>query len=94
MNYKGMDKHKKPPQTVTEVGIHVGYLREDVSDIKTLLESHMELAATKVEVRTLERRVTKLETTLDKIKNRIISAAITIFVLMVLAMYGLDKFFR
>lgn len=32
------DDHNQPPKTIAEVGIHVGYLREDIKDIKTLLK--------------------------------------------------------
>lgn len=88
------EDHKQPPTTVKEVGIHMGYLREDISDLKDLLESHIELAATKADLVALSVRVNKLEILVDKVKNRIISAAITVFVLMVLALYGLDKFFK
>ena len=44
------EEHKQPPQNVKEVGIHIGYLREDIGDIKVLLESHIALAATKADV--------------------------------------------
>ncbi len=70
------------------------YLREDIGDVKALLESHITLAATKADVAAHEVRISKLEELIEKVKTRIIGSAITIFVLMVLAMYGLDKFFK
>lgn len=88
------EEHKQPPTNVKEVGIHIGYLREDIGDVKALLESHIALAATKADVAAHETRISKLEEIIEKVKTRIIGAAITIFVLMVLAMYGLDKFFK
>lgn len=88
------EEHKQPPTNVKEVGIHIGYLREDISDVKALLENHIALAATKTEVAAHDVRISKLEEIIEKVKTRIIGGAITIFVLMVLAMYGLDKFLR
>ena len=88
------EEHKQPPTNVKEVGIHIGYLREDIGDVKTLLENHIALAATKADVTAHDVRISKLEEIIEKVKTRIIGAAITIFVLMVLAMYGLDKYFK
>ena len=88
------EDHKQPPQNVKEVGIHIGYLREDIGDVKALLENHIALAATKADIKAHEGRISKLEEIIEKVKTRIIGAAITIFVLMVLAMYGLDKYFK
>ncbi len=88
------EDHKQPPQNVKEVGIHIGYLREDIGDVKTLLENHIALAATKSEVAAHDVRISRLEEVIEKVKTRIVGAAITIFVLMVLAMYGLDKFLK
>lgn len=88
------EEHKQPPTNVKEVGIHIGYLREDIGDVKALLENHIALAATKSDVAAHEVRISKLEELIEKVKTRIIGAAITIFVLMVLALYGLDKFFK
>lgn len=89
------------PTTVKEVGIHVGYLREDVTEIKNLLQSHIEIAATKAEVERLNARVDKLEARLDArdeeiytIYRRVAYIVICGLVLMVLAQYGLDRFFR
>ena len=88
------EEHKQPPQNVKEVGIHIGYLREDIGDVKALLENHIALAATKTEVAAHDVRISKLEEIIEKVETRIVGAAITILVLMILAMYGLDKFFK
>ena len=88
------EDHKQPPQNVKEVGIHIGYLREDIGDVKALLENHIALAATKADVAAHDVRISRLEELVEKVKTRIVGAAITIFVTMVLAMYGLDKYFR
>lgn len=88
------EEHKQPPTNVKEVGIHIGYLREDIGDVKALLENHIALAATKADVEGHEKRISKLEEIIEKVKARIVGAAITIFVTMVLALYGLDKFLR
>lgn len=55
------DEHKQAPTTVKEVGIHVGYLREDIGEVKDLLREHIELAATKAELGKLDGRVKRLE---------------------------------
>lgn len=88
------EEHKQPPQNVKEVGIHIGYLREDISDLKALLENHIALAATKADIEAHDVRISKLEEIIEKVRARIAGAAITIFVIMVLAMYGLDKYFK
>ena len=71
------DKHKKPPQTVSEVGIHVGYLREDIGDLKLLLENNMAMAATKAEVNALSVKVDKLESINSWVTKLIVGAVIT-----------------
>ena len=88
------EEHKQPPQNVKEVGIHIGYLREDIGDVKALLENHIAISATKADIAAHDVRISKLEEIIEKVKARIIGAAITIFVLMVLAIYGLDKYFK
>lgn len=88
------EDHKQPPTSVKEVGIHIGYLRQEISDMKTLLEHHIALAATKADIESHETRISKLEEVIEKVKTRIVGAAVTILVLMVLSLYGLDKFFK
>lgn len=88
------ESHKQPPQNVKEVGIHIGYLREDINAVKVLLENQIALAATKADIASHDVRISKLEELIEKVKTRIIGAAITIFVIMVLALYELDKFFK
>lgn len=88
------EEHKQPPINAKEVGIHIGYLREDIGDVKALLENHIALAATKADIADHDVRISKLEEIIEKVRDRIVGAAITIFVLMVLALYGLDKFLR
>lgn len=88
------ESHQQPPTNIKEVGIHIGYLREDIGHVKSLLENHMALAATKADIAAHDVRISKIEGLIEKVKTRIVGAAITIFVLMVLALYGLDKFFK
>lgn len=56
-----MANHPEPPATIKEVGIHIGYLREDMTEVKTLLAKYIEDSATKSEVAKLEKRVEGLE---------------------------------
>ena len=62
--------------------------------MKALLENHMVLAANKSDIAAHETRISKLEEVIEKVKTRIVGAAVTILVTMVLALYGLDKFFK
>lgn len=89
-----VDKNTKPPKTIEGVGIHIEYLREDISELKELLTAQSLNSATKADIQAHEARISKLEEIIEKVKTRIIGAAITIFVLMVLALYRLDKFFK
>ena len=84
------EDNKQPPKTVAEIGIHIGYMSEDLKEIKGALSNQ----PNRKEFEVLEGRVTKLESALNVVKNRIITAAITILVGMILAQYGLNQFFR
>lgn len=88
------EEHKQPPKTIEGVGIHIEYLREDISELKELLTAQAINSATKADIQGHEVRISKLEELIEKVKSRIVGAAITIFVGMVLALYGIDKFFR
>lgn len=89
------EEHKQtPPKTIEGVGIHIEYLREDISEMKELLTAQALNSATKADIQGHDVRISKLEELIETVKTRIIGAAITIFVLMVLALYGLDKFFK
>ncbi len=88
------EEHKQPPKTIEGVGIHIEYLREDISELKELLTAQAINSATKADIQKHEVRISKLEELIEKVKSRIVGAAITIFVGMVLALYGIDKFFR
>ena len=84
------EDNKQPPKTVAEIGIHIGYMSEDLKEIKEALSNQ----PNRKEFEVLEGRVTKLESALNVVKNRIITAAITILVGMILAQYGLNQFFK
>jgi len=88
------DHKQPPPKTIEGVGIHIEYLREDISELKELLTAQALNSATKADVAAHDVRISKLEEIIDKVETRIVGAAITIFVLMVLAIYGLDKYFK
>ena len=88
------EDHKQPPKTIEGLGIHIEYLRGDISELKELLTAQALNSATKADIAAHDVRISKLEELIEKVKTRIVGAAITIFVTMVLAMYGLDKYFR
>ena len=88
------EEHKQPPKTIEGLVIHIEYLREDISELKELLTAQALNSATKADIEAHETRISKLEEIIEKVETRIVGAAITILVLMVLAMYGLDKFFK
>lgn len=56
-----MEEHIESPTTIKEVGIHVGYMREDISELKELIKEMPNTFATKSEVTDLRLRVIKLE---------------------------------
>ena len=106
------EDHKQTPTTVKEVGIHVGYLREDIGEIKELLSKHIEIAALKADVdrefKRVDERIDEIEVSVEKIGTRqskkeesenaiyrrVTYIVIAGIVIMVLAWYGLDKFFK
>lgn len=90
------DDHKNPPETVKEVGIHIGYLREDITDLKTLLTSHINNAALKSDVDRLMLRVDTLEDKdetskyFTRLEGRAVSAVLGICI-AVLTLWGLIR---
>ena len=88
------EEHKQPPTTIEGLVIHIEYLRDDVSELKELLTAQALNAATKSDIAAHETRISKLEEVVEKVKTRIVGAAVTILVLMILALYGLDEFFK
>jgi|GEM_PF-6136058 len=88
------DDHENTPTTVREIGIHIGYLREDVKELKDVANQLAEGTITRKEFEGLTVRVSALEKFLDSIKIKIAGWSIAIFISMVLALYGLDRFFR
>lgn len=86
------EEHKQPPKTIAELGIHFGYIREDVAELKGILERQTTQMATKAELNIHEQRIVKLEKTLELIKNRIIATAVSLLIAMILTVYGLDKY--
>lgn len=86
------DEHKKAPSTIREVGIHIGYMREDMADLKDAINTFTEHGATKAELQALNVRLTELENWKDGIVGRIAGGAVLLIVSMVLALYGLDRF--
>lgn len=56
-----MDEHVEAPQTIKEVGIHIGYMRQDIADVKKLMETLPNGFASKEDVVSLDKRITVLE---------------------------------
>lgn len=95
------EDHNKPPETIKEVGIHIGYMRDDIAELKDLLKDgnyvkSKEFVEYKLEV---EKIVTELHLDLETLKKwrdglvfKIAGMAVTALVLMLLALYGLDKY--
>lgn len=50
-----------PPKTIEEVGIHIGYMGRDISDMKKAIDHLANGFATKEELSDLTKRVAKLE---------------------------------
>jgi hypothetical protein len=93
------NQHKDSPTTVKEVGIHLGYLREELQEVKDEIKNFLAIASTKADVLILENKLKKLETRVlaieekeNAIYRRISYIVIAGLVTMVLAWYGLDRF--
>ena len=56
-----MDEHVEAPQTIKEVGIHIGYMRQDIADMKKLIETLPSGFASKDDIIILDKRITVLE---------------------------------
>lgn len=56
-----MEDHKEAPTTIKEVGIHIGYLRQDIVEMKKLIERMPSGFATREDVRDIDKRITELE---------------------------------
>lgn len=57
-----MEQHTtKPPTTVKEVGIHLGYIREDIKELKDIVKEMPNGFVTKDQHAELDKRVVKLE---------------------------------
>lgn len=50
------DDHMKPPETIKEVGIHIGYMSRHITELKNLIEDQNKSYATKTELLDFERR--------------------------------------
>jgi hypothetical protein len=85
------DEHTKAPTTIREVGIHIGYMREDMAEMKNAINTFTEHGATKAELEALGKRVKDIEDWREGLTSKVAGFAILLFVLMVLAWYGLDK---
>lgn len=54
---RNMNDHKNPPKTIEEVGIHIGYMSDSLTEIKQILKD----SPTKKEFNDLTERVKELE---------------------------------
>jgi len=93
------ENHQETPTTVREVGLHISYLRADISRLEKALVDYAALAATKADLVDVEHRVKKLEEAneLRDDRENTVYRRITIFVasalvMMLLGLYGLDKY--
>lgn len=59
------EEHNQPPSTIKEVGIHIGYMRQDISDLTDLVREQSKNYATKSDLEAVrndfEKRVSRLE---------------------------------
>jgi len=68
-----MDEHVEAPTTIKEVGIYIGWLRKDMTEMKKLLEQLPSGFASKNDVERLDKRITVLERA--RSKNWILNTA-------------------
>lgn len=62
-----MNEHSEAPTTIKEVGIHIGYMRNDIAELKDILKGH----PTQKAFDELDERVTALETK-NTLKNTLL----------------------
>ena len=55
------EEHIEAPTTIKEVGIHIGYMREDIANLTALVKEMPSGFATKSELIEIDKRVTVLE---------------------------------
>lgn len=65
------DHRSQPPTTVKEMGIHLGYLRDDIQELKGIVKDQTTIYATNAGVTALEARVSTLEKRSD-LKNTLL----------------------
>lgn len=84
------EDHQKPPTTIREVGIHVGYLRDDITDIKITLKELAEGAVTRNEFDALSEKVkTNEEKMVTKNEFRLVTSVITFILGTAVVIIGL-----
>ncbi len=66
-----MDEHTEAPTTIKEVGIHIGYMRNDISQLKKIMETLPSGFASKDDLVNIDKRVLKLETK-DGVKSTLL----------------------
>lgn len=66
-----MNEHTESPSTIKEVGIHIGYMRDDIAQLKKIMETLPSGFVTKDDHMALDRRVVKLEGK-DNLKNTLL----------------------
>lgn len=79
------NEHDRPPKTVSEIGIHIGYIRDDLAEIKKSLRD----SPGRAEFDKLEKRVQAIEQLIDKSQNRIVWGVVLTLITMVLAAFGI-----
>ena len=67
------EDHNKPPETIKEVGIHIGYMTRSIVELKELLKEQNKSYATKTELLDFEQRnddrMTRLSTQIKDLEN-------------------------
>lgn len=82
-----MSHELKPPTTIKEVGIHIGYMSKDIAELKVLIARNIQDSATKDELHRVDERVTTLEKRDDtskyytRLEGRAVSAILSLAVL-------------
>lgn len=95
----------EPPKTVRELAIMLAMhnentqlqliaINESIVHLNSSLQDVASTKADKEDVDQLTKRVELIENNQKAISNKIVNAAVTILVVMILAQYGLAKFFK
>lgn len=84
-----MNDHEQAPTTIKEVGIHVGYMRDDLKELKDIIKTLPSSFVSVKDHAELEKRVAKIESK-NGLKNAIQWTALAVTtIISIISLYNL-----